>query len=224
MSKTKSKTILKTADGRGGMVEIKDRRFESSDWPIKFEVPVDGEQADRWPRYLNAACHRRGWGSSTHAQLERAENSGTISILANDGPKLDVTWERKRDRPMKVRARIAPTSTLPLAEAKQFLSDVTDNCRLAVTEPIYVRRTLEYDQGLAWRGEFWLDDKICLSPPSQQYETAMIGPRHVHVDMVLECIGQQDVNIAGQELLLGCGLIKSEPQSNCSELCESQIG
>jgi hypothetical protein len=64
MVKTKPKSILSVADGAGGMMVIKDRRFDKGDWPIKFEVPVEQEQADRWPRYLRAACHRRGWASS----------------------------------------------------------------------------------------------------------------------------------------------------------------
>jgi hypothetical protein len=64
MAKTKSKAIISVADGAGGMMEVKDRRFEKGDWPIKFEVPVGREQADRCPRYLRAGCHSRGWTSS----------------------------------------------------------------------------------------------------------------------------------------------------------------
>lgn len=95
MAKTKSRAILSVADGAGGMMEVKDRRFENGDWPIKFEVPVEQEQADRWPRYLRAGCHRRGWASSALGQLERAANSGTITITANGKPQLDIVWERK---------------------------------------------------------------------------------------------------------------------------------
>lgn len=62
MAKSKSKAIISVANVAGGMMEVKDRRFENGDWPIKFEVPVEQEQADRWPRYLRAACQRRGWG------------------------------------------------------------------------------------------------------------------------------------------------------------------
>jgi hypothetical protein len=95
MAKTKSRAILSVADGAGGMMEVKDRRFENGDWPIKFEVPVEQEQADCWPRYLRAGCHRRGWASSALGQLERAANSGTITITANGKPQLDIVWERK---------------------------------------------------------------------------------------------------------------------------------
>ena len=64
MAKSKSKAIISVADGAGGMMEMTDHRFEKGDWPIKFDVAVEQEQADRWPRYLSAACHRRDWGSS----------------------------------------------------------------------------------------------------------------------------------------------------------------
>jgi hypothetical protein len=202
MAKSKSKAIFSVADGAGGMTEVKDRRFESGDWPIKFDVPVEQEQADRWPRYLSAGCHRRGWTFSGLGQIERAENSGTITITANGWPQLDIAWERKRDRPMKVRARLASRSHLSLAEAGLFFEEVNESCGSAVTEPIYLRGTLQYDDGLAWRGELWLDDKTRLAPPSLQDETATIGPRLVHVDAILECIGQPDVAYARQEMLL----------------------
>lgn len=202
MVKTKSKAILSVADGVGGMMGVKDRRFESGDWPIKFEVPTEQEQADRWPRYLSAGCHRRGWTSSALGQLEREANSGTITLIANGQPKLDIVWERKRDRPMMVRARPASSTDFSLLEAEQFFNQINDSCGKAFTEPIYVRGTLQYDDGLAWRGELWLDDKTRLAPPSLQDETAIIGPRHVHVDMVLECIGQPDVVYARQQMLL----------------------
>ena len=147
------------------MMEVKDRRFENGDWPIKFEVPVEQEQADRWPRYLRAACHRRSWASSGLGQLERVENSGTITVTANGKPQLEIVWERKRDRPMKVRARLASSSDLSSSEAEQFFNEVNNSCGSAVTEPIYVRGTLQYD-GLAWRGELWLDDKMRFGPPN----------------------------------------------------------
>lgn len=201
MAKTKSKVIFSVADGAGGMIEVKDRRFEGG-WPIQFEIPVKQEQADRWSRYLAWGCHQRGWSPSALGQLERAENSGTITILASGKPQLEIVWERKRERPLKVRARLASSSGLSTSEAEQFFREVNDRCGWAVTEPIYVRGTLQYDDGLAWRGELWLDDKTRLGPPSLQDETAIIGPRHVHVDAILACIGEPDVVYARQQMLL----------------------
>jgi hypothetical protein len=201
MAKTKSRAIVSVADGAGGMMEVKDRRFENGDWPIKFEVPVEGEQADRWSRYLSAGCHRRGWAASGLGQIDRAENSGTITIIADGQPQLEIVWERKRDRPMKVRARVASSSSLSLSDAKQFFSAVNDSCGSAGTEPIFVRGTLQYE-GLAWRGELFLDDKTRLAPPSLQDETAVTGLRIVHVDAILECIGEPDVPYMRQQMLL----------------------
>jgi hypothetical protein len=202
MVKSKSKTIFSVADGVGGLMEVKDHRFEKGDWPIKFDVSAEQEQADRWPRYLSAACYRRGWGSPALGQIERAENSGTITITANGRPLLDITWERKRDRPLKVRARLASQSQLSLAEAGQFFEEVNENCRSAVTEPIYVRGTLQYDRGLPWRGELWLDNKTRLAPPSLHDDPWTNGPRIVHVDAILDCIGKPDEVAARQQMLL----------------------
>src|SRR5262249_9770000 len=91
-----------------------DRRFDRGDWPITFEVPVTNEQADRWSRYLSWSCNRRGWSPSKFGQLERAENSGTISIIANGKPQLEIVWERRRQGPLIGRAPRAPTSDLIL--------------------------------------------------------------------------------------------------------------
>jgi hypothetical protein len=184
------------------MMEVKDRRFEGGDWPIKFEIPVEQEQAERWSRYLAWGCHRRGWSPSAFGQLERAENSGTITPTANGKAQLEIVWERKRGLSLKVKARLAPSSSLSLLEAEQFFREVNDSCRAAVTEPLYVRATLQYDNGMAWRGELWLDDKTRIGPPSLQDETATIGPRIVHVDAILECIGEPDIVYVRQQTLL----------------------
>jgi hypothetical protein len=86
MAKTKSKAILIVADGAGGMMEVKDRRFENGDWPINFEIPVEQEQADRWPRYLSAGCHRRGWvyrrlGNLSAQRIAEQSPSPRMAIL-----------------------------------------------------------------------------------------------------------------------------------------------
>jgi hypothetical protein len=201
MVKAKPKSIVRVADGAGGMMNVEDRRFEKGEWPIGFEVPSEQQQADRWLRYLHAECHRRGWSVSSLGQLERAENSGTIIIAAPGKPLLDVVWERRRSAPIKVRARPALSSELPLSEAEQFFSEVNDRCRSGATEPIYARGSLQYD-GMAWRGELWLDDKVRLGPPSLQDETAILGPRVIHVDAMLDCVGQPDVVHAREQMLM----------------------
>ena len=104
-------------------------------------------------------------------------------------------------RPNEGPSTLSSSSDLSLEEAQQFFSEANEECRLAVTESIYARGTLQYE-GLAWRGELWLDDKTRLAPPSLQDETAALGPRYVHVDAILECVGQPDVAKTRQEILL----------------------
>ena len=50
-------------------------------------------------------------------------------------------------------------------------------------------------------GELWLDDKVRLAPPSRQDETATSGPRIVHVDVMLDCVGPPDVRHALRQFL-----------------------
>lgn len=191
MAKAKPKAAIMVADGAGGMVQVQDRRFEMGDWPIRFEVPK--EQADTWLRYLYAECERRRWSSGGIGQLEARENSGSITVNIGGAakPQLAVVWERKRGGPIKVRARSAGVPEFPLVEAEEFFSQVNDRCRSGVTEPVYRRGQLQFD-GLAWRGEFWLDDTVRLGPPTEQYEAALLGPRFVLVDAVVDCVGRGD--------------------------------
>jgi hypothetical protein len=192
---------MMVADGIGGMKKVEDHRFEQRDWPISFEIPIEGEQAERWSRYLRWSCYTRDWQLTLLGQLERAENSGTISISGGGTPQIDGVWERKRNRPLKVRARLAASATLTITSAEEFFTEVNDRCRSAQTVPLYARGTLQYE-GLAWRGELWLDDNTRLAPPSQQDEAATLGPRTVHVDAILACIGQPDVSYARHQRLI----------------------
>src|ERR1700694_3048696 len=47
-----------------------------------------------------------------------------------------------------------------------------------------------------------MDDKTRLAPPSLQDETSITGPRIVHVDAILDCIGKPDDVGARQQVLL----------------------
>lgn len=202
MVRSKPKSIFMVADGAGGMMKVTDLRFERGPWPITFEVPVEQGEAERWTRYLTVECERRGWTVASIGQIERAENSGTITVSANGRPQLEMTWERKRLGPMKVKVRSAAGSYLSKSAAKQFCKKVNKACNAGTTEPIYLRGTLRYD-GKAWRGEYWLDDKTRLAPPSLQDETATHnGPRIVHVDATVECISQANVPSVRYQLLL----------------------
>jgi hypothetical protein len=101
MTKTKSKAIITAADGAGAMTQVKDRRFEAGDWPIRFEVPK--EQADIWPQYFLAECEKRGWSCMSCEQLEAKENIGSITVNTGSAeqPQLAVVWDRKRGGPIK---------------------------------------------------------------------------------------------------------------------------
>jgi hypothetical protein len=183
-------------------MKLEDRRFEKSDWPISFEIPVTGEQAERWSRYLKWGCHKRGWSSSSLGQLERQENSGTITVTGDRAPILDIVWEHRRDGPLKVRARLAAASRLSLADAEQFFREINNDCSAAATTPLYVRGTLQYDRGLAWVGEHWLDDETRLAPPSLHDQLSLHnGARIVHIDALLPCVGEPDVPYMRQQML-----------------------
>jgi hypothetical protein len=181
------------AGANGGLVPVHDRRFDPQrDWPIRFEI--EAADADLWMRYFYDQCARRGWSSGGIAQIERSENSGSISVNQGspDKPQLAVAWERRRNRPMLVRARAEGSLHTPLSEIQTFFDEVNARCTSRVTERVYRRGTLEY-YGLPWRGEYWLDETVRLGPPSLQYERAMFGPRAIVVDSLIECIGAADV-------------------------------
>jgi len=191
MAKAKLKATIMAADGVGGMARVQDRRFESGDWPTRFEVPR--EQSDTWMRYFYAECARRGWSSTGFVQLEARENSGSITVNTggSGGPQLAVVWEKRRDGPIKVRARSVGTQEFVLSVAQELFDQINNRCRAGVTERFYRRGQLEY-QGWAWRSEVWLDDTLRLGPPSQQYETALLGPRVIIVDALVDCVGPGD--------------------------------
>ena len=191
MVRAKSKAKIMVADGAGGMENVQDRRFETGDWPIKFEVPK--EQADTWFRYFHAECARRGWGSSSIGQLEASENSGSITVNSGgaETPQLSVVWERKPGGPIKLRARSTGTPEFAVSDAQELFDQINNRCLSGATERFYCRGQLHY-KGLAWRGELWLDDTLRLGPPSRQYETALTGPRVIIVDALVDCAGSAD--------------------------------
>jgi hypothetical protein len=89
-----------------------------------------------------------------------------------------------------------------MVDAEQFFRDINNDCSAAVTTPLYFRGTLEYERGLAWLGEHWLDDDTRLAPPSLQDELSLHnGARIVHIDALLPCIGEPDVLYMRQQML-----------------------
>jgi hypothetical protein len=191
MAKAKLKATLTVADGAGGLITVADRRFEPGAWPIQFDVPK--ECADTWFQYLGAECDGRGWGRSGIGQLERRENSGSLTIHTGLAglPQIDVVWERKKGGPLKIRSRSAGAHGPPIPQLRELFDRVNQRAQAGITERIYRRGQLHFD-GLAWRGELWLDDTLRLGPPTRQDETALVGPRIILVDALVECIGPSD--------------------------------
>lgn len=97
MPKQKPSAQIHVADGAGGMRQVADLRFEGGEWPIKLVVPA--KDAETWMAHLNAETEARGWNSSSFSQLDAAENSGTLSVHAANGPSpatRNIVWERPR--------------------------------------------------------------------------------------------------------------------------------
>jgi hypothetical protein len=89
-----------------------------------------------------------------------------------------------------------------MPEAERFFREVNAACRDDLTVPLYVRSTLQYNRGLAWLGECWLDFKTRLAPPSLQDQLSFHqAARIVHIDALLPCVGEPDVPYMRQQML-----------------------
>jgi hypothetical protein len=200
LAKAKPKSTLMLADGLGGMVKVQDRRFEAGNWPIRFEVAA--AKSDTWFRYFYGECEKRAWSSSGIGQLEARENSGSITVSTGtpDKPRFAVIWDWKREGAIKIQARSDTTPEMPLAEMQAFFARVNERCGSGATERYYRRGQLQYD-GLPWLGEVWLSETLRLAPPSKQDETALLGPRVILVDALVDAAGQRDAGAVFGHLL-----------------------
>jgi hypothetical protein len=183
--RSKPTAKIMVADGTGGMLAVVDRRFDRRGWPISFQIPA--AEAENWFHHLAFECERRGWTNAGMSQLQSRENSGSQMLLNAGVEKLSVVWDRARGEGLNIRAR--PAADIDLADAQECFRRANERSRAGATEPQYRWSTLEYE-GHAWRGELWLGDKLCLGPPSKQYEKASRGPRAVVVDAIVDCISQ----------------------------------
>ena len=185
-----------TADGKGGMTPLEDRRFEAGAWPIEFDVP-NGE-ADTWFHYLSAECEKRGWNCGTIQQVGAKENSGSTTVSTPIGSQLTIVWERKRGRTLKLKAR--PEGEFQLDEAHDLFAKTTEWNRAGDSQEFYLRGQLAYN-GFAWRGELWLDDKLRLGPPSVQDESVLLSARIIMVDAIVRGIDLMNAGSHFQVLL-----------------------
>jgi hypothetical protein len=198
------------ADGAGGMRPVDDLRFEEGEWPIDRVVPPD--RAGLWMAQLHAEIEARGWNASSFSQLHAAENTGTISVHTATGsspPGLDIVYERLRDASLHLRARTSGEPLPPIAEAEELLARVAERLDTDETDLGHRREILSYE-GLAWRGELWLDPELRLGPPSK-FPEALIGRQALVVDAMIEGIGQQGITanfqIRVHELLIFLGFV-----------------
>lgn len=94
-------------------------------------------------------------------------------------------------------------------EADEFLARVGERLEAGETDRGHRREILIYD-GLAWRGELWLDADLRLGPPSK-FPEALSGCQVVVVDAMVEGIGQQGVTANFQtrvhELVIFLGFV-----------------
>jgi hypothetical protein len=184
-------TTVLVADGKAGLVEQVDRRFEEHDWPICFDVPLD--DADEWMTQFEYACSQRGWSCSGLGQIERAENSGTLYVRESEGgkpPLVTLVWQRPRTGPLQVKVRPGP---LLQGSATDALFEVVANrVRSRFRETHYRLGFLEYF-GRPWRGEVWMNDHLRLGPPAR-YPEAIYGPQVVRVDANVLGVGGMDAN------------------------------
>lgn len=186
MVKKKSSAVIMAADATGGLSQLADHRFVSADWPVQWEI--DPSNAEHWLAYLSADAQKRGWQYQSFGQLEHNQNSGSLTIRdAQGAERVAIAWERNRGRTLRIFAK--PFSD----EERRFLDEVTEHCRARVTEQFHCRGQLTYN-GLPWHGELWLTASLRLAAPSRHDDRALLGPRVVVVDALLNAIDGMNAN------------------------------
>ena len=169
----RSRAEIRVADGAGGMSLVKDLRFDNDEWPIQLEI--EGNTADKWLFRFAAECRKRGWQNSGLTQIDAYENSGTITVRHEASEIVSVVWERRKEGTLKIKAR-------PKTALSTELIQAVEAAHCAGTMERLYRRGLLHFNGLPWRGHLWLSDSLRLGPPSEQDESALIGPRYIVVD------------------------------------------
>ena len=200
MPKQKSGSLVHVPDGTGGMRQIADLRFEEGDWPIILNIPA--RDAENWMAHVSAETEERGWSSNSFAQLDSAENSGSLFVHTSIGQTpatLEIVWEKTRGKELHVRARPNGDPILSLTSAHEFINAITTRVREKKTLRAHRQALLIYD-GLPWRGELWLDENHRLGPPSKHADW-LLAPQAIIVDVMCEGIGQQGVMANFQQRL-----------------------
>ena len=181
---------MHVADGKGGMVELRDQRFFSGDWPVRTKISAD--QADCWFRALSAEIQSMGWSSGSLAQLDRNENSGSYTLRdSNSEKQISIAWSWKRNRSLQVKVRSIGPHELSTNNLQEFIDATARRCDAGPQQSYYRVGQLTYD-GLPWRGELWLKPHLRLGPPALQDETALLGPRVIFVETMTNAFDAMD--------------------------------
>jgi hypothetical protein len=185
MPRKKTRTTIHVPDGAEGMTRLSDRRFDKGPWLDTREIA--SPEADVWLQHLSLECRRHGLRCAGISQIDAKENSGSYTICPSGPdpqPELVIVWERKRDGPLRVNARVVGTPPFDPLLAVSLLDETTRLCQAGITERFYCAGYIEYN-GLAWRGEHWLGCEVRLGPPPKEYELALFGPRAVLVEALV---------------------------------------
>ena len=79
MNRSKPKATVLVADGAGGMVPVRDLRFDEGN-PFRWtEIELSQDAAKDWLRALAGECENRRWSSSSLGQYARGDQSVMIS-------------------------------------------------------------------------------------------------------------------------------------------------
>jgi hypothetical protein len=137
MSKSDPKATVMVARANGGLLPVRDRRFEPPrDSPILFEVPAG--DADLWLRYFYDLCSRRGWSTAGIGQTDRSEDSG--SITSTRAVLKDRNWPSSGSAGVNARCRYGRArQASQRCHARRFrpLDKVIARCASRVVDLVY---------------------------------------------------------------------------------------
>jgi hypothetical protein len=159
-------------------------------WRLDFAIPL--ERVERWRIFFANECRKRDWRASGGGEVTADINKGIETIDRPGGGRLTLEWSWAKGGPLLGHATPTGEMEFPKEEAQHFLAELDRRTRHEVPTRVWIRGPLGYE-GLAWRGELWLNDSLRLGPPAKHDEWSPIGPRIVMVDTYVETLDQLDV-------------------------------
>lgn len=208
MAKKKSGVTFSTPDGAGGMRVVSDHRFDPDQWTIKTTIPAS--KSEEYMAHLNAAAETRGWSISGLGQLNQHESTGSLTlhvVTGQSNESIYISWGKARGGSLSILARATQIGAATDQVAVEFFGEVDSRLRSGKTESTHRRYWLMYD-GLPWKGELWLNDRLRLGPPSRFPDT-VFGPQAVIVDAMVNGIGRAGIQGEFHRILRDIRLILS---------------